>query len=215
MIKYLLLPISQLFKIMVQLRNKLYNIKILSTMKSKLPVISIGNIQVGGTGKTPFVITLAQQLINNNINPLIITRGYKRNTTKQIILNHINEYSVQEVGDEPYYIKQMLSTVTIIIDHNKKKAIKKANEMNNIDCIILDDGYQSRYIQRDVDIVLINTKQPAHCLTMMPAGWLREPLVNLDRADFIYTTKGKHPSHRFLEHYNSKCLDLSTSRSPS
>ena len=85
MIKYLLYPISWLFAIIVYIRNKLYDWSILPSINSKLPIISVGNIQVGGTGKTPFVIALAKKLIENNTKPLVVTRGYKRTTKHQII----------------------------------------------------------------------------------------------------------------------------------
>ena len=102
MIKYLLYPVCWLFAIVICVRNKLYDWNVLSGINSNLPVISVGNIQMGGTGKTPFVIALAKKLIANNIKPIIITRGYKRNSKHQIILNRLNQYSALEVGDEPY-----------------------------------------------------------------------------------------------------------------
>jgi len=179
--KYLLYPIAWLFAIIVYIRNALYDWNLLPSISSSLPIISVGNIQAGGTGKTPFVIALSKQLIENNIKPLIITRGYKRNTSHQIVLNNLEEYSAQEVGDEPYYIKQVLETVPIIIDYNKKNAVKAANQMQGIDCIILDDGFQSRYINKALDIVLVNTVQKKYPV-LMPVGNLREPFSNLKRA---------------------------------
>ena len=191
MIKYLLYPFSWLFAIVVYVRNKLYDWNMLPSINSKLPVISVGNIQVGGTGKTPFVIALCKQLISNNIRPLIITRGYKRNTKHQIILNNINQYSAQEVGDEPYYIKTEVPDVPIIIDYNKKRAVKTANKLSNIDCIVLDDGLQSRYITKNLDIVLLD-KSDFLNTALLPVGRFREPVVNLKRADFVYN-KGEKP----------------------
>ena len=190
MIKYLLFPITWLFNIIVFIRNTLYDYNILTSISSHIPIISVGNIQVGGTGKTPFVIALSKQLIANNIKPLIITRGYRRNTTNQIVFNKLNEYGVKEVGDEPYYMKKVLKTVPIIIDHNKKNAVKTANQIMGIDCILLDDGFQSRYINKNIDIVLISKLSRKYNFTLLPVGRLREPVSNLKRAHFIYTTKG-------------------------
>ena len=188
MIKYLLCPIAWLFTIAVHMRNKLYDWAVFPIMTSKVPIISVGNIQVGGTGKTPFVIALAKKLIENNIKPLIITRGYKRNTKHQIIFNSLTQYSVEDVGDEPYYMKYVLKSVPIIIDHNKKNAVKKANELSNIDCIILDDGFQSRYLKKNIEIVLTSFTQ-VNNFSLMPIGWFREPVSSLKRADFVYNTK--------------------------
>ena len=202
-----LYPISVVVRIIILIRNKLYDWNILRSTNSKLPVISIGNIQVGGTGKTPFVASLIKLLHQNNIKPVIITRGYKRTTNQQIILNDINQYSIEETGDEPYYLKKLFTEVSIIIDHNKKRAIHTANTMQNVDCIILDDGYQSRYIKRDVDIVLINTwANPLHFF-VMPSGYLREKISDLSRADFIYTTKGEKAKKLFTE-YNTQHLNI-------
>ena len=189
--KYLLYPISWLFSIIVYIRNALYDYGVLQGIDSKLPIISVGNIQVGGTGKTPFVIALSEQLINHGIKPLIITRGYKRNTSHQIILNNLHKYEAVNVGDEPYYIKQVLESVPIIIDHNKKNAVKKANQLENINCIILDDGFQSRYINKDIDIVLTSFAQIIN-FSFMPFGVFREPITSLKRADFIYDTKNNN-----------------------
>ena len=137
-----LYPLSILMRIIIFIRNKLYNLNVLPSIKATVPVISVGNIQLGGSGKTPFVIALAKQLINKNITPLIITRGYKRNTNNQIILNDTTQYTADEVGDESYYIKQVLKNTTIIVDFDKKRAIKCAKQFSEIRCIILDDGYQ-------------------------------------------------------------------------
>ena len=203
-----LYPISLVVRMIILIRNKLYDWHILRSINSKIPVISIGNIQVGGAGKTPFVASLIKLLHQNNIKPVIITRGYKRNTTQQIILNDINQYSVEETGDEPYYLKKLFAEVSIIIDHNKNRAVHTANTMQNIDCIILDDGYQSRYIKRDIDIVLINTwANPLHFF-VMPSGYLRETIGDLNRADFIYTTKGEKAKKLFTQ-YNTHHLNIS------
>lgn len=202
-----LYPISMVVRFIILIRNKLYDWNMLRSTDSKLPVISIGNIQVGGSGKTPFVAALIKLLHTNNINPLVITRGYKRNTTQQIVLNDINQYSVEETGDEPYYLKNLFADVSIIIDHNKKRAINTANTMEGVDCILLDDGYQSRYIKRDVDIVLINTwEKPLHFF-VVPAGYLREKISALNRADFIYTTKGEKAKKLFAQ-YNTHHIHI-------
>ena len=196
--KYFLYPITWLFSVIVYIRNALYDWELLPSVSSALPIISVGNIQAGGTGKTPFVIALSKQLIANNIKPLIITRGYKRNTTHQFFLNDFEQYSAQEVGDEPYYIKQVLKDVPIIVDHNKKNAVKAANELKNIDCIILDDGFQSRYIYKDIDIVLTSFSQ-INNFSLMPFGSFREPISSLRRAHFIYKTKESNSGENNLK----------------
>ena len=199
--------VNLLVYIIIWIRNKLYDLNWLHIEPSKIPVISVGNIQMGGAGKTPFVIALTQKLLDNQITPVIITRGYKRKTSNQIIFQNIKDFSAIEVGDEPYYMKQVLQKVPIIIDNNKKRAVKTANCMANVDCIILDDGYQTRYIKKDIDIVLVNTWKNIQSFSLMPLGYLREPIKNLKRADFIYTTKGSK-THSLLEGFQTKHIDI-------
>ena len=197
MLKFLFLyPLSLLFRFIVDLRNLLYDKKILSVQKSKVPIVSVGNLDVGGTGKTPFVIALCNILAQQNLHPLIITRGYKRQTKGLIFIdtNKNLKYTAQELGDEPYHIIKSIKHVSMIIDHNKKRAVTFANRLDNIDYIILDDGYQSRYIQKNIEIVLINMSRPHNWYNMLPLGGLREPVKNLKRADFIYTIKGDNKS---------------------
>lgn len=202
-----LYPISLIINLIALIRNGLYDYNFLHKEISKKRVISVGNIQIGGAGKTPFVISLIKLLQDNQIKPLVITRGYKRLTSRQIIFDDINKYTVEEVGDEPYHIKMLFQDVPIIIDQNKKEAVRVANTFKNIDCIILDDGYQSRYIQRDLDIVLINTWKNIHSFKLAPLGLLREKINSLKRADIIYTTKG---DSSFKKHskYKTYRLDI-------
>ena len=209
MIKYLFLyPISKIFVLIACLRNYLYDKGILKETKSRLPIISVGNIELGGTGKTPFVIALCQLLKANQMNPIIITRGYKRHIKQQIVLDDtsINQYTAQEIGDEPYYIKQTLPDTPIIISKDKIKAIKKAEEYD-AHYIILDDGYQSRYVARDINIALINGSRPNQSFAMFPFGFLREPIQNIKRADFIYITKKKNDYFAFLKPYLAEYIE--------
>ena len=208
MYKLILYPIAFVVFVLSSVRNKLYDFKILKRTYSKLPVISIGNIQMGGTGKTPFVVSLCEKLLQKNIQPIIITRGYKRNSNTQIFFKTLNEYSVQEVGDEPYLQKLKLPDVNIIIDQNKSQAIKMANNLSDIDCIILDDGFQSNYIEKNIEIVLINNWHAEKKFKIFPIGQLIESATNLKKADYIFTTKGNN-HYKILNHYNAQSLNIS------
>ena len=204
----ILYPISLIVQGIIFVRNTLYDLKILPSIQSTKKVVSIGNIELGGAGKTPFVIAFIKQLIDNNIKPVVITRGYKRKTKHQIIFEDLATHTATEVGDEPYYIKYVHKQVPIIIDHNKKRAIKTANKMKQIDCIIIDDGFQSRYVKRNVDVVLINGRHTKNYFKLMPLGYLREPISNLKRADYIYTTKGSQLDASLFKSYNPKQLKM-------
>ena len=180
--------IKLLYHILIQIRNFLYDYKILKAYKSSIPVISVGNITTGGTGKTPFVIYITKLFLKENYTPLIISRGYKRKETNQILFNGKNEVSANQVGDEPLLISKKIPEVDIIINKNRVEAIKYAEQSNKrYDIVILDDAFQHRAIQRSLDIVLINTNQ--NHANLLPHGNLREPLKNLSRADCLVLTK--------------------------
>ena len=119
--------------------------------------------------------------MEENIKPVIVTRGYKRRTKNQIIFKDINKYSVWDVGDEPYLQKLKLPNVDIIIDHNKSRALEFANSLSGVECIILDDGFQSKYIQKDIEIVLINNWQSENTFQLFPLGNLRESVSALKK----------------------------------
>ena len=176
-----------LYNIVIQIRNWLYDYKIFNSYKSSIPIISVGNITLGGTGKTPFVIYLAKIFLNKNLNPLIISRGYKRKSTDQILFKN-GSLSPDLVGDEPFLISKKLPEIDIIVNKNRVQAVKYAEKSNKkYDIIILDDAFQHRSIYRDLDIVLINTNQN-HSL-LLPSGTLREPFKNISRSDCIVLTK--------------------------
>ena len=142
------------YSIAVNLRNFFYNKKILPSYKSSIPVISIGNITVGGTGKTPFVIFLATYLKDRGDNPLIISRGYKRQGTKQILLTTGHPYSVKEMGDEPSLMRQLCNNVDILIDDSPSKLEKfKSRSVNYGTAICMNQAWnedvRDKYINID------------------------------------------------------------------
>ena len=180
--KLIFIPITLLFKFIILCRNYMYNKKILNVTQSNIPIISVGNIELGGTGKTPFVISVCKLLLDRHLNPLVITRGYK---------NTYKNFNAIEIGDEPMHILAKLNGVDMIVDNNKRKAVMYANQLNNVDFIILDDGFQSRYINRKIDIVLLNMTRPKNLYQLLPLGVLREPMKSLERSHLQYIIKGE------------------------
>jgi len=179
--------IRLLYYILIKIRNWLYDYKIFNIYKSSIPIISVGNITAGGTGKTPFVVYLTKLFLKKNLNPLIISRGYKRGSSGQIFFNGKSQVEVDYVGDEPFLISKKIPEVDIIINKNRVTAVKYAENLKKYDIIILDDAFQHRSIHRDLDIVLINTNQ-SHT-NLLPRGILREPYKNISRADCVVLTK--------------------------
>jgi tetraacyldisaccharide 4'-kinase len=147
--RMLLLPCSWLYGMAVQLRNLLFNLDILHSESFDLPVISVGNITVGGTGKTPMIEYLTE-LLSPHFSVSILSRGYKRKTKGFRLVDTTS--STAEVGDEILQIKRKYPYVTAAVDEDRRKGIhslleKEANQP--IEVILLDDAYQHRYVERD------------------------------------------------------------------
>ena len=193
-LKFLFIPFSITYEAIVRIRNLFYSLNILKKRKLKCPVISVGNITTGGTGKTPTVILIANELIRRKLKVGILTRGYGRKSNKTIIICNDEQQentplNTNETGDEPLLLYQKLPNTPIAISKNRYESGKILIERYSLDLIILDDGFQHRSIYRNLDIVLINSLDKRDKHKMLPAGFLREPLKNLQRADFIIFTK--------------------------
>ncbi len=180
--------ISYFLYFIVKLRNWLFDREIIPIVKSNRPVISIGNISFGGTGKTPFTIYLARILKEKNIKPLILSRGYKRKSKSFLLINENNTLSPKIVGDEIFLISQNLN-IPIAISKKKYKAITYLNKVPSYDVILVDDGFQHRRLFRDLNIVLVD-KATLEKPFVFPKGLLREPIESLKRADFILLEEG-------------------------
>ena len=181
--------IKIIYSLLVNIRNFMYDKKIIPIYQSKIPVISIGNITTGGAGKTPFVIFLANYLKGLGRQPLIISRGYKRQSTQQILITKNHKYTAKEIGDEPLLISLMCKGVDVLVNKKRANAVRWAEKQDKkYDCIILDDAFQHRSVHRVFDILLINALQNMN--SYPPKGALREPFKNVQRADCLIITKG-------------------------
>ena len=139
------------------------------------PVVSVGNITVGGTGKTPFVITLGEELRNKGLKVAVLTRGYKAQSTER---------------DEPYLIKSALPDAQVLVSANRvKAAFESLKGPFAPDIFLLDDGFQHWRLHRDVDIVLLDCLLPFGLGEVVPLGFLREPISALARANFVVLTR--------------------------
>jgi len=171
--------IQFIFYVVAEIRIKLFQNKILKTHTFEIPIISIGNIAMGGTGKTPMTSWLVEYLQSIGKKPCIVTRGYNRVNNKMIIVNprEKKSYSVQDLGDEPFSLWKKHLDISMVVGKNKIKAIDSVVKLLDCDVVILDDGFQSLYIKRDLDIVMINAQQPK--------SLMREKLSNLKRSDVV------------------------------
>lgn len=170
----------------IQIRNYLYNHGLFRVTNILVPVISVGNISFGGTGKTPMVIWIAQQIQKAGFTVVILSRGYKRRSyfTKVVSDTEKIRLSRRRAGDEPYLIAHKLPGVPVIVSRNRVRGASKAKKRFKPDVILLDDGFQHRRLARTVDIVLLDSPEAMHNNV-----FLREPLKNLRRADVVVFTK--------------------------
>jgi tetraacyldisaccharide 4'-kinase len=182
-----LMPLSWLYGLGVKMRNMLFNIGILKSRAFNTPVISVGNITVGGTGKTPHVEYLIN-ILRNHYKVAVLSRGYKRKSKGFVLAE--SSSTVADIGDEPYQMKQKFPQVTVAVDKDRCHGIEQIEQGdNNIDVILLDDAFQHRYVKPGINILLVDYHRLIIYDKLLPAGRLREPLEGKDRADIVIVTK--------------------------
>jgi tetraacyldisaccharide 4'-kinase len=183
--------LSILYNGIIGLRNHLYNIGLLNIKKLRCKVISVGNITVGGTGKTPMVIMLARLLQEKGYKPVILSRGYggKGKQAINVVSDGKNIFTGPvTAGDEPLLIAQSLDGVPVVTGAERYLTGAYAVEQFDVNVVILDDAFQHRALHRDVDVVLLDRNRPFGNYYLLPAGTLREPLKALKRSDVVVLT---------------------------
>lgn len=154
------------------------------------PVISVGNLAVGGTGKTPAVIWLARAMAARGHRPAVLTRGYGRRLRRPVLLGPgAGKADLAAAGDEPLEMARALPDRPILIDADRRASAARAVRECQADLLILDDGFQHRALARDLDIVLLDADRPFGNGHLLPAGPLREPVAALHRAAVILLTR--------------------------
>ena len=189
MLKIILYPLSIIYGIIVYVRNSLYDYKILKSTDFEIPVISIGNITVGGTGKTPHTEYLVE-LLQKHVQVATLSRGYKRKTKGFLLVQP--DSPVTEVGDEPLQIKQKFPLVTVAVDENRVHGIRelfKNSQQLSPDVVLLDDAFQHRRVTAGINILLIDYNRPVDKDSLLPLGRLRERKYQQRRANVIVYTK--------------------------
>ncbi|MBZ5665248.1 MAG: tetraacyldisaccharide 4'-kinase [Acidobacteriia bacterium] len=187
-------PLTGLYGAATALRNTLFDRGVLASRRLEQPVVSVGNLSVGGSGKTPFVIALGELLKARGIRFDVLSRGYGRKTHGVLVVESNGKAS--DFGDEPLLIARRLG-VPVIVGESRYEAGRVAEQKFQPQLHILDDGFQHRSLARDFDIVLVTDRDFDDRL--LPSGRLREPLSSLDRADAIVLPAGfrlDHPNSR-------------------
>lgn len=171
----------------MQVRNWSFDIK--SILPLEKPVISVGNMTMGGTGKTPFVEYVIQWCLENKLKVGVVSRGYKGTYSGVEKVDSLKSKASLIYGDEPILLARKFPQIPIYVCRKRKAAAEKLLQENYVDLIIADDAFQHRALPRDLDIVLVDATEPLNNYRVFPEGRSREPFKNFKRADFIIVNK--------------------------
>ena len=182
---------SWLYGCTIWVRNQFYNFGWIKTTSFDKPVISVGNITSGGTGKTPLVIYLAQLLLKHGKKPGIISRGYGRKSQGMQIVHDGKKLlsNSETIGDEPCLMARVLENVPVVVCEERSRGIRQLLDYYSVNVIIMDDSFQHRKVNRDLDILTVSSNDKKTDYRLLPWGNLREPLKNINRANYVIYTK--------------------------
>ena len=192
-IKILLNPFSFLYGLITDLRNIFYNHRFIKIKQYNIPIISIGNIIAGGTGKTPFTMLCINLLRDKYHNIVVVSRGYGRHSKGVLVVSDGkgNIQQAQMGGDEPVMISKKYPDIPVVVAEVRTEGIDLAINTFKADLILLDDAFQHRRVGRNCDIVLLNGRRCLGAEQLLPVGDLREKLRNLKRADIVVVNKSQ------------------------
>ena len=184
-----LMPLSWIYGWGVRLRNQMFELGILKSRSFDIPVISVGNITVGGSGKTPHVEFLINTL-RDQVKVAVLSRGYKRKSRGYVLAD--KDTPMREIGDEPYQMKKKFPDIFVAVDKDRCHGIEQLTQdpkTKDTDVILLDDAYQHRYVKPGINILLVDYHRLIMYDKLLPAGRLREPRKGKSRADIVIVTK--------------------------
>jgi len=188
-IRLFLLPFSLLYWLVILLRNWFFDIGILKTTTAGIPVISVGNLSVGGVGKTPIVEMLIEKL-SARLQLAVVSRGYGRKSTGLVVVSdgrgHLSPVRIS--GDEPAQLAGKYPRVIVLVDEHRVRGAQKAMELG-AEVILLDDGFQHRYLHRNLNIALMTAEEVIQGDWLLPAGKRREPMNALKRSQLIVVSR--------------------------
>ena len=186
MLRFLLYPFAIIYDVVTRIRNFCYDTGIFKEISFKIPVIVVGNLSVGGTGKTPQIEYLIR-LLKETYKTAILSRGYKRKTEGYLLLN--NSHSAEDVGDEPLQYFNKFTNISVAVDANRVAGITKLIEDKSPEVVLLDDAYQHRKVKGSFYILLTKYDDLFVDDFLLPTGNLRESSREAKRADVILVTK--------------------------
>ena len=184
-----LLPLSWLYGIGVRVRNWLFDCGVLKSRSFDIPVIAVGNITVGGSGKTPHVEYLVD-LLRHSFKTAVLSRGYKRESNGYVVAK--KKTTMPEIGDEPFQIHSKYKDIYVAVDSNRCRGIDHLTHdasTRDVEVVLLDDAFQHRYVKPGINILLVDYHRLIIYDRLLPAGRLREPRKGTARADIVIITK--------------------------
>ncbi len=182
-----LMPFSYLYQGIINFRHMLFNMGVLKTRSFKTPTINVGNLALGGTGKTPHIEYLIR-FLSEDYRVATLSRGYKRKTKGFILAD--NHHSFEDIGDEPKQLKTQFPNILVSVDANRCRGVEQLEHLSDKpDIILLDDAYQHRYINPGFNILLTDYSNPFWEDDLLPAGNLRDSKGQVRRADVVLITK--------------------------
>lgn len=196
MLRWVLTPLSWAYAGAIRARNRYYDRNPRATHAAELPVISIGNLTIGGSGKTPLVIETVDRLLRFGRRPAILTRGYRAPRGGS--------------ADEVLEYAQALPDVPVVVDPDRVAGARTAAGEHQADCVVLDDGFQHRRLRRDLDVVVIDALDPWGGGRVLPAGRLREPLSSLRRAGLVVVSRANQVEPETLERIRRRLTRYAT-----
>lgn len=187
MLRFLLVPASWIYGWVVHLRNYLFDAGLLRSEKFSIPIICVGNITVGGTGKTPMSEMIIDYMSRRH-KVALLSRGYGRKTKGYIEVKCDSHY--REVGDEPLQIKLKFPETVVVVCEKRVEGIRRLQQEHpEVDLIVLDDGFQHRYVCPKINVLMIDATRPPQEDSFLPYGTLRDELDQLHRANYFVVTK--------------------------
>ncbi len=207
-IRHWALPLSWLYGLGVAMRNALFDVGILKQKHYDIPIISVGNLTVGGTGKTPHVEYLIR-LLGQRYRVAVLSRGYKRKSKGYVLAN--SDTPMEIIGDEPWQIKQKFPNIYVAVDKKRTRGIERLcsdPKTRDVEVILLDDAYQHRYVAPTANILLVDYHRLLPYDRLLPAGNLREPQENAVRANMVIVTKCPHDIKPLDFRVTQKTLNL-------
>jgi tetraacyldisaccharide 4'-kinase len=188
--RVLLSPLASLYGAAMRMRNRRYD-RPGASLRAPVPVVSVGNLTLGGTGKTPMVAWVSRRLVVDGRRPAVVSRGYGGTAgTGPLVVSDGDGPRVDAArcGDEPWMLARTLAGVRVLVGSDRVAGAREA-AARGADVVVLDDGYQHRRLARDLDVLLVDAGTPLRSLRVLPAGTLREPLEGLVRADVVILTR--------------------------